>query len=174
MRPIYVTLGAAGNTPWIPINYLQSRFGIGFAVTLSSDGNLTYSVQHTFDDPTEKTPVSISRTTTTATVTDPDHGLNTGDSVLIEGTQSSNLDGTKTVTVTDANTYTYTVANSGATTGGMFATVKRFRVFNHEDVVSKTDRQDGNYAYPPRMVRLNISSYSAGKATLAILQGMGR
>jgi len=173
MRPIYVTLGAAGASPWIPINYLQNAFGIGFAVTLSSDGNLTYSVQHTFDDPTTNArDISIARSTTTATVTDPDHGLNTGDSVIVESSGSSNLDGTKTVTVTSANAYTYTVANSGPTAAA--AKAKSLRIFTHEDVAAKTDRQDGNYAYPPRAIRLAISSYTAGKATLAILQGMGR
>lgn len=175
MRPVSVVLGAAGNSPWIPINYLQVPNNIGFAVTLSSGASLTYTVQHTFDDVSIDALrlVSISRTTTTATVTDPDHGLSVGDSIMIRDTGSSNLDGTYSVaSVVDANTYTYTVANTGATAAT--GKVKSFRVFNHEDVASKTDRQDGNYAFPVRAIRLNISTYASGKATLTILQGMGR
>lgn len=177
MRPVSVTLGAAGNTPWIPINYEQVPQCVGFAVVLSSGASLTYSVQHTFDDlaPSSRRRVQISRATTTATVTDPDHGLSVGDSVIITGSGSTALDGTFAVaSVVDANSYTYTCANSGAAAAADGTYVLNLRVFNHEDVVTKTDRQDGNYAFPPRAIRLNISTYASGKATLLILQGMGR
>jgi len=93
---------------------------------------------------------------------------------MIFNSGSTALDGTFTITVTDANTYTYTCANSGAATGGTSTKVKSFRIFGHETVVLQTTRQDGNYSAPPRAVRLNISTYAAGKATLALLQGFGR
>lgn len=175
MRPIYVTVSAVGPSAWIPINYLQNSFGIGFGVTLSSDGSLTYSVQHTFDDTSDDANrfVSVSRAGTTATVTDTAHKLSTGDSVIITGASEPTLNGTFTITVTGVNAYTYTTVASGTVAATMYTQVKSFRVFDHEDVVAKVARTDGNYAFPPRAIRLNVTSYSAGSATLAILQGLG-
>ena len=49
MRPVRVTMNAAGFSQWVPIDYTEAWFGVGVAVLLSEDGNLTYTVQHTFD-----------------------------------------------------------------------------------------------------------------------------
>lgn len=61
-----------------------------------------------------------SRSGTTATVTLTAHGLETGNKVLIEpnsGTADNSAYGIKTITVTGANTFTYTMTDAGATTG---------------------------------------------------------
>jgi hypothetical protein len=41
--------------------------------------------------------------------------------------------------------------------------------FPHEDLVSQTNNQDGNYAFPVRAIRLNVGS-STGTVTITILQ----
>jgi hypothetical protein len=175
MRPTSVTLTAAGISKWIPVNEIQIAFGIGLGVTISNGANLTYSVQHTFDDPNaDFRQVVLSRTTTTATITDNGHNLVSGDCVIVSGSGDANLDGTYTITVVDANSYTYTVANTGAASGSMYTNVRTFRVFTHATLVGLSARTDGNYAFPIQAVRLNITSYTSGNATLTVLQGMGR
>lgn len=42
--------------------------------------------------------------------------------------------------------------------------------FTHSTVIGKTANQDGNYAFPIRAVRLNVSAGS-GTVTLTLLQG---
>jgi hypothetical protein len=67
--------------------------------------------------------VSVSVTTTVATVTHTAHGMAIGDQVKITGLNQSGYNGAKTiVTSADANTYTYTVVNDGAATGTPLAT----------------------------------------------------
>jgi hypothetical protein len=61
--------------------------------------------------------ISVSVTATTATVTHTGHGLTTNDKVRIRGLDQNGYNGIKTITVTGANTYTYTVVNDGAATG---------------------------------------------------------
>lgn len=56
----------------------------------------------------------LSRTTTTATATKTLHGYKTGDEIFIPATVAAPFSGAYTITVTNADTYTFTVANSGA------------------------------------------------------------
>lgn len=58
---------------------------------------------------------SITRATTTATVTQTAHGYSTGDDVRIYGADQPEYNGIKSITVTGANTYTYTVSGSPTT-----------------------------------------------------------
>jgi hypothetical protein len=197
MRPVRVVLSAAGVSQWIPINYLQTPLGIGMGVVpWSTATGLTYVVQHTFDDLAAFNPVSISRTTTTATVTDlgPDglgHGLSTNDSVIIQMSGSENLDSAEpavgqgdigtTVTVTSNTQYTYTVANSGPAADNGNAIATHLRVFPHVTLNTTTGnpgatglRADGNYAYPPRAIRLNAVTLTGGSVELLVVQGQGR
>lgn len=170
MRITSVTQGAAGATAWQPLNPKCDNFQVGFGVTLTGTVNLTYKVQHTFDDPGENLPVYITRSTTTATLTLTDHGLATTDTITVSGAGAP-LDGTYAVAgVTDANVITYTVDNSGVSVSNAGATVSRMRVFDHPTVTSKTTLQDGNYAFPISAMRLNVTSYTSGKATLTIIQ----
>jgi hypothetical protein len=171
MRPTSVTVGAAGPSAWIPINRYQTPLNIGFGVTLSSGATLTYKIQHTFDDPQETYACQITRSTTTATVVLTDHGLVVNDSITVSGAGAP-LDGTYTVaSVVDANSVTYTVANSGATVSAPGARLAKHRVFDHEQVTGKTANEDGNYAYSVCAIRLNVTAYTGGKATLTVIQG---
>lgn len=195
MRPVRVTLTAAGVSPWIPLNRLQNSFAVALACIPSYNANLTYSVQHTFDEVTwqDAHSISISRSGTTATVTDTGpaglgHGLSTNDSVIIKGSGSGNLDSPTaafasgatgdqgvTITVTGVNTYTYTVANSGATADGGSAKALGLRVYNCDlaTLVGATTRLDGNYAFPPTAIRMNITSFTAGTLDMLVNQGQG-
>jgi hypothetical protein len=58
--------------------------------------------------------VTITAVTTTATVSHTAHGLSTGDKVLIKGATLAAYNGVKTITVTGANAYTYTMGSSPA------------------------------------------------------------
>jgi hypothetical protein len=59
---------------------------------------------------------TYARTTTTATITSANHGLNTGDWVYLDWDLADNP---YQVTVTGTNTFTVTVANSGAASGSV-------------------------------------------------------
>lgn len=59
--------------------------------------------------------VTITRVTTTATVTHTGHGLVTGDKVRIIGAVQTEYNGVKIITVTTANAYTFTVAGTPTT-----------------------------------------------------------
>ena len=59
---------------------------------------------------------TYARTTTTATITSANHGLSTGQWVYLDWDLADNP---YQVTVTDANTFTVTVANSGAASGNV-------------------------------------------------------
>jgi hypothetical protein len=190
VRPVYQTVGALAAGPWIPINYIESWFGVGLYVTLSGDASsITYTVDYTGDDPSivAVRPVTISRTTTTATVTDNGpvgsqypydtgnhHGLVTGDSVVVTGSGSANFDGTQPITYVSPTTYTYPVANSGASADTGNAKVVALRVFNHANLTGLSIRAQGTLNYPVTAVRLRLSAWAAGQATLGILQGQPR
>jgi hypothetical protein len=163
---VSVTLAATGVSPWIPVNRYQVPFGVSLFGLPSSGASVTWKVQHTADrlDSDAERPISISRAGTVATVTDPAHGLSVGDSVIIMGSGSSNLDGTQAVaSIVDANTYTYTVVNTGATASATGTRGKNLRVFDHATLTGQTARA---------AVRLSATVVS-GTVTLEILQGMG-
>lgn len=177
MRPIVITLGAAGNSTWRRIDQHKHYFALGLGATLNSAGNLTYTVQHSFDDPNSNTLCTFSQSTTTVTVTFPSaHGLTTADSVIIVGSQvqapnqtnASSIDGTYNVaSVPSTTTITVTVTPSQTAVGTV--TCSPMRVFNHASLAAKTTSSDGNYAYPIMAVRLNVSSYTAGNVTLTVV-----
>jgi hypothetical protein len=68
--------------------------------------------------------VTITRASTTATVTHTAHGYTTGQKVVIKGANQPEYNGIKTITVATADTYTYTVTGTPATpaTGTILAT----------------------------------------------------
>jgi len=102
MRPQVIQLSSATTSAWIPLDYKQSPFNVGFGVVPS--GTATYTIQHTFDD------VYDSSITPTA--------------------------------------------------------------FDHDVVAGKTVKEDGNYAFPIRAVRLNVTSWTSGTITATFLQGL--
>ena len=97
MRAQTVSKTDTGSSSALVMNTNISPFNVGFGVTVS--GNVTYSVQHTFDDP-----------------------------------------------------------GVGFTTW-----------FSHPTIASKTDAQDGNYAFPVTGIKLLVSSGN-GTATMSVLQ----
>ena len=68
--------------------------------------------------------ISITRATTTATVTHTNHGMVTGDWVIIKGAVEQDYNGIREITVTTASEYEYQVANSPSqpATGTIIAT----------------------------------------------------
>ena len=172
MRPVTLRLSAAGFSPWIALNRLQWVTNASIAVSLSSGASLTYSVEHTFDDIHYlNQDISIARTTTTATVTETNHGLSV-DSWIQVANAGDPLDGTfKVASVVDANNFTYTVANSGVAVSGPSATLQKARIFPHSVLAAKTVSSDSNYAFPAMAVRLNVTTYASGFADIVLLQG---
>lgn len=59
--------------------------------------------------------VTITRSSTTATVSHTAHGLTNGASVIIRGALQEEYNGVKTITYIDANSYSYTVSGTPAT-----------------------------------------------------------
>lgn len=172
MRIQYVTIGSATSSAWQPIDYKQKAFAVGLAGIISSGASLTWKVQHTFDDLGRLQPFTASRTTTTATVTLPDHGLTAGDSIQVQYAGAP-FDGYYAVaSVSDQNTFTYTVANSGAAASLPTAQLVAMRVFDNSVLVSQTGRKDANYAFPVTACRLVCTAYTSGKVTLIVTQGV--
>jgi len=202
MRPVRITVTAAGNSQWIPINYIETAFAVGLGVVpWSTATGLTYNVQHSFDDLDQTrvagNSIQITRVGTTATVFDPGpdglgHGMSTGDNVIIGGSGPpfdtlrtgvgiQNGDLGADITVTSNTAYTYTVANSGPLADSGAAWLRRMRVFPHATLNSGTGnpgltglRADGNYAFPVRAIRLKANTLTGGAVDLLILQGSAR
>jgi hypothetical protein len=42
--------------------------------------------------------------------------------------------------------------------------------FDHDDVTGETASQVGNFAFPVRLVRLNVTAFTSGTATLTMIQ----
>lgn len=169
-RPSTVRVSSATFSDWIPLNRYVSAFGVGFGVKLEDGSTLTYTVQHTFDDIYERVQnFSIARVTTTATVTQPNHGLSVGDWVYFTGCGAP-FDGAFAVaTVADTSTFTFTVPDSGAAASAATGWMQRARVFAHADVAAETASADGNYQFPPVACRLNVSAYTDGFADLTVI-----
>lgn len=173
---------AIGSTEWLPLDYRQRPPTVTINVLVPSTVSaVTYSVDYTNDDlmgNTKVFPSSISRTTTTATVVSPLHGLNVGDSLRVLGTgfpnnQATTLDGLFTVaSVTDANTFTYTVTNSGVTAASSQTYYIPMRVTTLSSFSGKTASFDGNVAFPVRAVRLRVTAYTGtGNVLMEVTQG---
>lgn len=173
MRPVTQRLSAAGFSPWVVLDRYVRGFTVGLGVNLSSNANLTYSVQHTFDNVLVEEVLStpITRVTTTATLTKTNHGLSVGDFIQIAG-GGAPFDGQFSVaTVPNQNTVTYTVLNSGAASSSPDARAVLARVMNHDILNGKTASDDGNYIAPPVACRFIITTFSAGYADLTVVQG---
>lgn len=181
MKPV-VRLGAAGFSAPVPVDYLANAYGIGLAGVPSSNANLTWGVQHTFDDPGPDGAFPVTYTqvaSTTITVTDlravngiQGHGLSVADSVFLNGIANT-PDGPYQVASVISQTQ-YTVTSLVNQTAAGSAVGHNFRWFNHVSLVTQTGRLDGNYAFPVRCLRLNVSIYAAGYVDLIILMGSGR
>jgi hypothetical protein len=110
----------------LPAGMLQDsvnmRLDRGVAQTRKGSKRLTDTIGTTgapltldFTLGTDVAVSSITRSSTTATVTATAHGFTTGDQVNIRGANETDYNGDFIVTVTDANTFTYTVSGSPTT-----------------------------------------------------------
>jgi hypothetical protein len=73
MRPTSITVSSAASSAWIPLDYKQNPFNVGFAVVIPS-GTLTYKVEHTFDDvyDTSVTPTAFTHSSVSGETTNQD------------------------------------------------------------------------------------------------------
>lgn len=177
MKPL-LRQGAAGFSTPIPVDYRSTPFAIGLIGIPSSNATLTWGVQHTFDDPGPDGagPVTYSQATTVITVTDlrtvngvQGHGLSVADSVFLNGIAGTPDGPYQVATVTSQTVYTVTSTVNQTAAGSAIA--HNFRWSNHVSLVTQTGRLDGNYAFPIRAIRLNVSAYTAGYIDLIALQG---
>lgn len=171
MRPKTFILNTAstGSTPWHRVDDKQSPFNLAFAVDVQGTG--TYTVQHGFCNFNDRKSPKITRSTTTATLTLPNHGLQVGDSLVVGGAGAP-LDGTYDIaSVVDANNVTYTVANSGNTANNDGAWCTPIRVYPHSSVAAQTTSKDGNYAFPVNVIRCTCTVSGTGQYAFHVNQG---
>lgn len=180
MRITEVSVAAVAASAWIPVDYWQTPPAIGLAGFISSGAVLTWAVQYTYDDIGSGgvRPIRLSQATTVITVVDSGpssrngtHGLSVGDDVTIIGTGLAGVDGEYAVaTVVSATSYTVTSGTS-QTVANTPAQVVSARVFTHSVLTGKTARADGSLLVPVRGVRLNVTAYTSGTASLEVVQG---
>lgn len=178
MRQQVIKQSAAGSSKWLFVDNrrFSSDFELGLQTTIESGATLTYDVELTTDRNTNVRwkKASISRTTTTATVTLANHGLKTGDNVIIFDTNytnhnpETNLEGSFDITVTGVNTFTYTVTDTGQTAA--ICRLISFNVFDHADIAAETTAQQGVQSTPVSAVRLNVTAFTDGFVELTVLQ----
>jgi hypothetical protein len=120
------------------------------------------------------TAVAVTRSGTTATATIVGHGWTTGDSVLVIGAAPfGTTSGTaSTITVTGADTFTYTVANSGATSG----TVEMHNISKMETVRTYNSNGDRNITgsgTQPEASQffVQVSNYTSNTNAKFVLEG---
>lgn len=174
-----VAVGGA-RSPWLPLDYLQRQFNAGLFVSLSADATgITYSVEYTPDNPNNikgNSFVSLTRVTTVATLTMAlPHGLVVGDAVKIYNSGDANFDGDQTVaTVPSPTSLTYAVANVSVTVGGAYTQAIFMRVFPlAAALTAATTKQSAMLGTPAWAVRLNVTAWTTGSATLEVVQGLG-
>lgn len=176
MRTQTVSLSAVGVTPWLPLNYRQSPFNASVAVDFDSVGAMTYTVEHSFDDFGAFVQFAqFSQSVNTVTVTFPAaHDLSTNDTLVVNGSGMVGGDGQFPVTVTGLTTLTYQNATSQTATASPTVLVARIRPFPKTAMTAKTTIAEDLYLAPVTAVRLNVTAYTTGKATLIVNQGANR
>ena len=96
MRPQVIKQTGTGSTAWIPLDYKQSPFNVGFGVVVS--GTITYDVEHTFDDVYNSTitPTAFKHSSLTSQTTNKDSNY----AFPIRAIRLNNTAGTGTSTIT--------------------------------------------------------------------------
>jgi hypothetical protein len=96
MRPQVIQQTGTGSTAWIPLDYKQSPFNVGFGVVVS--GTITYDVEHTFDDVYNSTitPTAFKHSSLTSQTTNKDSNY----AFPIRAIRLNNTAGTGTSTIT--------------------------------------------------------------------------
>ena len=86
MRPQVISITGTGTTAWIPLDYKQNPFNVGFGVVVS--GTVTYSIEHTFDNVLDSsvTPTAFNHETLVAQTANQDcNGRQVGKSAKRKG-----------------------------------------------------------------------------------------
>lgn len=129
--------------------------------------------------------VTITNSTTTATVTHTGHGLASNDKVVIRGATQTAYNGVFQITVTDANTYTYTmssdpggnatgspvssfVALAGLTNGSGIISASRVYSSN-QPVVGVARKATGSPLYKPAGINGTVLSASGLTASVPLI-----
>lgn len=96
MRPQVIAKTGTGTTAWIPLDYKQSPFNVGFGVVVN--GTITYDIEHTFDDVFDSavTPTAFKHSTIVAQTTNKDSNY----AFPIRAVRINNTAGTGTTTLT--------------------------------------------------------------------------
>lgn len=170
MRPktFIVSTAATGYSPWHMLNYKQTPFDVGFLVNIAGNTG-TYTVEHGFSD-LQKKGVSISRATTTATVTYANHGLKAGDSIVLDNVPAPFKGTFQVASVSSTSVFTFTVPDSGAaaaTGDAIFISVMP----HSSGLTSQTTTKEGNYNTPIQFIRLSITVSGAGHFAFTVTQG---
>lgn len=169
--PVQATGAAAAETPWVPVNDLQNPFNVALYGLPSQDFAATsYQYQVTPDDPQASRQVSFTTSGTTATVKDVGHGLLTGDSLVMTGTNST-ADVTADVTVVDDDTYTYTTGASPPASGIGKAVTMRVLPFG---AAVTTGKGSALLQTPVRAVRAKLAGWTVGIFTMLVVQSGAR
>ena len=96
MRPQIFSKSGTGTSAWIPLDYKQSPFNVGFGVVVS--GTVTYDIEHTFDDVFDSTvtPTAFKHSSLTSQTTNKDGNY----TASIRAIRVNNTAGTGSTTVT--------------------------------------------------------------------------
>ena len=72
MRPQNFSRTGTGTSAWIPLDYKQSPFNVGFGVVVN--GTITYDIEHTFDEVFDSTvtPIAFKHSSLVAQTTNKD------------------------------------------------------------------------------------------------------
>lgn len=178
MRQQVVTRGALGSSKWLFTDNrrFSTDFNVGLQTTLANGATLVYAVQTTKDRnaKTRWQKVSITRVTTTATITLANHGLKTGDNVIIFDTNYTNhnpepnFEGSFDVTVLSTSTFSIAVSDTGQASS--IGRLISYSVSDHDVIVDEFAATESSQTDPVSAVRLNVSAYTDGDVTLTALQ----
>lgn len=168
---VQATGSATATTPWVPVSDSQNPFNVElYGLPDSAFAATNYQLQVSGDDPQTTRQVTYTTSGTTATVTDTAHGLTTGDSIVMTGTNST-ADVTADVTVVDANTYTYTTGASPPAKGiGRVASVRWVNL----GAAITTGRSKTLLQEPCRVIRAKLSGWTVGILNLLVIQAASR
>ena len=96
MRPQIFSITGTGQSAWVPLDYKQNPFNVGFGVVAT--GTVTYDVEHTFDDVFDSavTPTAFKHETLVSQTTNQDGNY----AFPIRAIRLNNTAGTGTSTAT--------------------------------------------------------------------------
>ena len=174
MRSVKRTADSAATptfSSWVRLSHYSYDYNVGFICSPHTGTTGTYSVQVSESNPEDFEKAQFTRVTTTLTInTLSAHGLSTGDGVNLRGSTSWDTSGQSLqVTVSDADTFTVTVADTGAASGVLeYAPIVITDLTNYSAV---SGRQQGTIVGATQLVRIaKVSGTLSGKVTIEVTQ----